>query len=439
MLDRETLLQNLEGVRKRLAEKGRGVDWAAVTTLNDRRRALQAEHDGLRHRQTERSKDIPLMKKRGEDAAPLLAEMKVLSDQVTALARQLADIEASFESLIARIPNLPLESVPLGSDAEHNRVEKTWGDIPQFSFVPKSHADLGEALGILDFARAAKIVGARFCLYKGLGARLERALIQFMLDLHTEAHGYTEVLPPFMANRASLFGTGSLPKFAADLFGVSGGELYPTADAPYEWFLIPTAEVPVTNIHRDETLSRAELPVKYVAYTPCFRSEAGSYGKDVRGLIRQHQFNKVELVQFAAPEDSEAALESLTRHAETVLERLKLPYRRVTLCTGDMGFSAAKTHDLEVWLPSENTYREISSCSTFTDFQARRAKIRYVDEAGKKKGFVHTLNGSGLAVGRTVVAILENYQAADGSIKIPEVLVPYMGGVVEIGIKTANL
>lgn len=433
MLDLQYVLQNLDEVKSKLARKNAVVEWDAILTHDQRRRAVQREHDEKRHRQGELSKQIPILKKKGEDATALLADLKVLSDDVTALATELTDVETALRTVLAQVPNIPLDDVPFGKDETENRVEKMWGTIPAFDFSPKSHWELGEALGILDFERAAKITGARFCLYKGLGARLERALIQLMLDVHTTEHGYTEVLPPFIVNRASLFGTGNLPKFESELFGVSQGVAYASAETPYEWFLIPTAEVPVTNIHRDEILAADQLPIKYAAYTPCFRSEAGSYGKDVRGLIRQHQFNKVELVQFVAPENSTAALESLTRDAERILELLELPYRRMTLCSGDMSFSSAKTHDLEVWLPGQNTYREISSCSNFTDFQARRAGIRYTT-AEKKKAFVHTLNGSGLAVGRTLVAILENYQQADGSIRVPAALRPYLGGLERIAL-----
>jgi seryl-tRNA synthetase len=322
------------------------------------------------------------------------------------------------------MPNIPHESVPVGKDENDNPVVRTWGEIPERDFEPIPHWETGERLGILDFARAAKIAGARFALYRGLGARLERALITFMLDVHTKEHGYTEVLPPFMVNSAAMTGTGQLPKFKEDLFKIEG----------WDYYLVPTAEVPVTNIHREEVLAEKDLPIYYVAYTPCFRSEAGSYGKDTRGLIRQHQFNKVEMVKFAKPEDSYEELESLTRNAEEILRRLELPYRVITLCTGDLGFSAAKTYDLEVWLPGQNLYREISSCSNFGDFQARRAEIRFKREGGKGTELVHTLNGSGLAVGRTLVAILENYLQPDGSVAIPEALRPYIPEVDSIDL-----
>ena len=343
------------------------------------------------------------------------------------------------------MPNLPASDVPVGKSEHDNRVEKTWGAQPKFDFpalpgfTPQAHWEIGERLGILDFERAAKISGSRFVVQMGQGARLERALANFMLDLHTREHGYTEVLPPFLVNSKSLFGTGQLPKFAEDLFHCDDkGAYLPGEFQDSDHWMIPTAEVPVTNLFRDETLDEAELPVSYTAYTPCFRSEAGSYGKDVRGLIRQHQFQKVELVKFVRPEDSAAAHEALTRHAETVLERLGLPYRRMLLCTGDMGFAAAKTYDLEVWLPGQGLYREISSCSNFEAFQARRANIRYKPTGAKKAEFLHTLNGSGLAVGRTYLAILENYQQADGTVLIPEVLVPYMGGETVIGKQPAR-
>ncbi|NLV42423.1 MAG: serine--tRNA ligase [Candidatus Hydrogenedentes bacterium] len=357
------------------------------------------------------------------EADEAIVAMRKIKDRAAALEERVRELDAASREFLLVLPNLPDVSVPEGADAADNPVARVWGEPPAFDFEPKDHVDLGERLGLFDFERAAKIAGARFCLSKGPGALLERALAAFMLDLHTREHGYTEVLAPLMVNSDSMQGTGQLPKFAEDLFRVQGGD----------YWLIPTAEVPVTNIHRDEMLDDAVLPVKYVAHTPCFRSEAGSYGKDTRGMIRQHQFNKVEMVQFTRPEESWDALESLTRNAEAVLQRLGLAYRVVTLCTGDMGFSSAKTYDLEVWLPGQNTYREISSCSNFTDFQARRANIRF--KRGKKPEFVHTLNGSGLAVGRTAVAVLENGQRADGSIEIPPALRPYMGGMERIESK----
>jgi seryl-tRNA synthetase len=352
-----------------------------------------------------------------------MGEVEEVSETIRQGEEPLAEIEARFEKLMLTMPNLPEPSVPAGRSAAENREVRRWRDPPQFDFPAKNHWDIGEELGILDFTRAAKIAGARFALYKDAGARLERALINFMLDLHTQKHGYREVLPPFLVNRDAMTGTGQLPKFEEDLFRVSEPD----------FFLIPTAEVPVTNIHREEMLEREQLPIRYVAYTPCFRREAGSYGQDVRGLIRQHQFNKVELVKFTEPEHSYDELEKLVADAETVLQQLQLPYRVVELCTGDLSFAAAKTYDLEVWLPGQSTYREISSCSNFEDFQARRAQIRYRKETKGKPIFVHTLNGSGLAVGRTLVAVLENYQQKDGSVVIPEVLRSYMGGLERIG------
>jgi seryl-tRNA synthetase len=358
---------------------------------------------------------------------------------VESLEAAAADADERLREIMQTLPNLPQDSVPVGKDEHGNREEKVWGEQPKFDFPAKPHWELGEALGILDFNRAAKISGSRFVVHFGQGARLERALANFMLDLHTrpveeQGHGYTEVLPPYMVNSKSLFGTGQLPKFAEDLFHCDDkGPYHPGVYQDSDHWLIPTAEVPVTNLLRDETLDEAQLPISYCAYTPCFRSEAGSYGKDVRGMIRQHQFQKVELVKFARPEDSNAEHEALTRHAETVLERLGLPYRRMLLCTGDMGFASAKTYDLEVWLPGQNLYREISSCSNFEAFQARRANIRYRPAGAKKSEFLHTLNGSGLAVGRTYLAILENYQQADGTIRVPDVLVPYMNGDTIIG------
>jgi seryl-tRNA synthetase len=359
------------------------------------------------------------MKKHREDASSLISHMKTVSARIKELEAELPEVVEELNNLLLLIPNIPHESVAVGLDSDDNPVIKEWGEIRDFEYPPLPHWELGEKLKILDFSRAAKIAGSRFSLQIGAGASLERALINFMLDVHATVHGYRETLPPFLVNSESMTGTGQLPKFREDLFKVEGWDL----------FLIPTAEVPVTNIHRDETLSFDELPLKYVSYTPCFRSEAGSYGKDTRGLIRQHQFNKVELVKFCSPEDSYQELESLTADAEDILQRLGLPYRVVSLCSGDLGFSAAKTYDLEVWLPGQQLYREISSCSNFTDFQARRANIRFRKKGGSGRELVHTLNGSGLAVGRTLVAILENYQQADGSVLIPEALRPYMGGL----------
>jgi seryl-tRNA synthetase len=368
------------------------------------------------------SDEVSKRKREGQDASELIAEMKRVSQEMKELDRIVEEKEKGLQEFLLLIPNLPHTSVPQGKDSSDNVEVRRWGEIPKFDFEPKAHWDLGEELGILDFKNGAKIAGARFTLYWDLGAKLERALINFMLDLHTSEHGYREVLPPFMVNRMTMTGTGQLPKFEEELFKVEGTDYY----------LIPTAEVPVTNIHQDEVLEEEALPLYYTAYTPCFRKEAGSYGKDTRGLIRQHQFNKVELVKFTKPENSYDELEKLLSDAEEVLKRLRLPYRVVNLCTGDLGFSASKTYDIEVWLPGQNAFKEISSCSNFEDFQARRAKIRYRISGRSKTEYVHTLNGSGLAVGRTLVAILENYQQPDGSVVIPEVLRPYLNGVDRI-------
>jgi len=378
--------------------------------------------------------EIAKLRREGADTTTLTEQTRLLRTQVESLEAAAAAADERLREIMQTLPNLPQDSVPVGKDEHGNREEKIWGEQPKFAFTPKPHWELGEALGILDFNRAAKISGSRFVVHFGQGARLERALANFMLDLHTREHGYTEVLPPYMVNSKSLFGTGQLPKFAEDLFHCDDkGPYQPGTYQDSDHWLIPTAEVPVTNLFRDETIDESQLPISYCAYTPCFRSEAGSYGKDVRGMIRQHQFQKVELVKFARPEDSNAEHEALTRHAETVLEKLGLPYRRMLLCTGDMGFASAKTYDIEVWLPGQNLYREISSCSNFEAFQARRANIRYRPAGAKKSDFLHTLNGSGLAVGRTYLAILENYQQADGTIKIPDILVPYMNGDTIIG------
>lgn len=422
MLDIKLLREDPEMVRAALARRGGGIDLDAVLEVDSRRRKIIYEMEQLRARQNEASKEIGARKKANEDASEAIAAVQEIKDTIAVLEAQAREADEALLALVLTLPNLPDTSIPDGKDESANRVERHWGSPPSFSFEPKDHVELGERLGILDFERAAKLSGSRFCLSRGAGARLERALINYMLDIHTHEHGYTEVLPPFMVNSESMQGTGKLPKFSEDLFRVEGGD----------YWLIPTAEVPVTNIHRDEILRDGDLPINYAAHTPCFRSEAGSYGKDTRGMIRLHQFNKVEMVKFTRPEDSWDELEKLTANAEAVLQRLGLPYRVVTLCTGDLGFSAAKTYDLEVWLPGQNAYREISSCSNFTDFQARRANIRF--KRGKKPEFVHTLNGSGLAVGRTVVALLENYQEEDGSIDLPEVLWPYMGGQQRIEV-----
>jgi len=426
MLDLRFVRENTDTVRAALSRRGITIDLTEFLALDAKRRAAQQEIETLRRRRNEVSEEIGRLKKAGQPAEDKVAEMRAEGDQIAALENSTRDIEEAQQNILLTIPNLPHSSVPDGKDENDNREIRRWspqgGEPPKFSFAPKPHWDLAEYLDIIDFDRAAKITGARFALSKGMGAQLERALINFMLDLHTTEHGYLEVLPPFMVNKASMTATGQLPKFEEELFRVENGTYY----------LIPTAEVPVTNIHRDEILPEEKLPVLYTAYTPCFRREAGSYGKDTRGLIRQHQFNKVELVKFSKPEDSYDELEKLTRNAEEVLKRLGLAYRVIALCTGDMGFSAAKTYDIEVWLPAQNKYREISSCSNFEDFQARRGNIRYKPKGGKKTELVHTLNGSGLAVGRTVVAILENYQQPDGSVVIPEVLRKYMAGAEKI-------
>ncbi len=417
MIDVKLLRENPDTVREALVKRRSSIDLDSILAVETQRRALLHETEQLRAEQNRASEDIARLKKSKEDATTAIAAMQEVSRRVKELGEQVKLVEAELDDHLLGIPNLPDASVPVGADSEANPIVRTWGAKPEIAFAPKDHVELGESLGILDFERAAKLSGARFALYTGAGARLERALINFMLDLHTQEHGYTEVLPPFAVNSPSMQGTGQLPKFAEDLFHLEGHDLW----------LIPTAEVPVTNIFRDEILSADQLPICYTAYTPCFRSEAGSYGKDTRGLIRQHQFNKVEMVKFTTPETSWDELEKLTANAEHVLQRLGLHYRIVTLCTGDLGFSAAKTYDLEVWLPAQNAYREISSCSNFVDFQARRANIRF--RRDKKPEYVHTLNGSGLAVGRTFVAILENYQQEDGSVIIPEALRPYMGGL----------
>lgn len=422
MLDLKFIRTNLEAVKKMLKNRGNDLDVSAFDSMDKDRRERLATLEALRHKRNTVSDEIAAIKKKGEDASGIIEEMKMVSSDIKKQESELTDIEEYFKSLLMVIPNMPHESVVVGKDETANPVIREWGEIPVFDFEPLPHWEIGENLDILDFSRAAKLAGARFALYKGAGARLERALINFMLEIHTKEHGYTEVLPPFMVNAACMIGTGQLPKFEEDLFKIEG----------WDHYLVPTAEVPVTNIHREEILREEELPKYYVAYTPCFRSEAGSYGKDTRGLIRQHQFNKVELVKFSKPEDSYEELEKLTANAEEILKRLGLPYRIVSLCTGDLGFSAAKTYDLEVWLPSQKLYREISSCSNFADFQARRAEIRYKKKGETGTALVHTLNGSGLAVGRTLVAILENYQQADGSVMIPEALRPLMGGMVSI-------
>ena len=405
---------NLDAVLDRLATRGFTIDREQFRALDLKRRGAMTESQTLQAEVNAKSKEIGPMKKAGQDTSALQEEVRQTKERIAALDAAAQALDDEFQNILKGIPNVPHESVPVGKDASDNVEVRREGTPAAMSFAPKAHWDLGPDLGILDFERATKITGARFAVYWGLGAKLERSLINFMLDTHTREHGYTEVLPPFMANAASMYGTGQLPKFEEDLFKVQPGDYY----------LIPTAEVPVTNLYRDETLDAEALPVKLCAYTPCFRSEAGSYGRDVRGIIRQHQFQKVELVKFARADQSMAELESLTNDAETILRKLGLPFRTVCLCTGDMGFSSAKTYDIEVWLPGQNGYKEISSCSNFEAFQARRAGIRA--RAGKKAEFLHTLNGSGLAVGRTWVAIVENYQQADGSVVVPEVLRPYL-------------
>jgi seryl-tRNA synthetase len=420
MLDIQQLRSNLDAVAEGLAKRGKPVDFSAFKALEAERKTLQTRTQDLQAQRNSLSKQIGMLKGQGKDASEVMAQVGALGDELKASEARLDSLLAEFNAILATLPNVPDDSVPVGADETANVEVKRWGTPRSFDFPVKDHTDVGEALGQLDFATAAKISGARFSLLKGGVARLHRALAQFMLDTHTAEHGYTEVYAPYLVNAASLFGTGQLPKFEEDLFKVPRGEQEPL-------YLIPTAEVPVTNIVRDEILAAEALPLKFVCHTPCFRSEAGSGGRDVRGMIRQHQFDKVELVQIVHPEQSTAAHEELTRQAEVILEKLGLPYRRVVLCTGDMGFSSQKTYDLEVWLPAQATYREISSCSNFGAFQARRMQARFRNDKNKPE-LCHTLNGSGLAVGRTLVAILENYQNADGSVTIPAVLRPYMGG-----------
>ena len=424
MLDIQILRNNLADVAERLATRGFTLDSAAFQTLDGERKNLQTRTQELQASRNSLSKQIGMLKGKGEDASAVMTQVATLKDELEANEVRLAELLKELDAFMASIPNLPHSSVPLGRSEADNVEVSRWGTPRQADFAVKDHVDLGEALGQLDFATAAKIAGARFSLLKGPLARLHRALAQFMLNTHTEEHGYTEVYAPYLVNAASLFGTGQLPKFEEDLFKLLRADAEPL-------YLIPTAEVPVTNIVRGEILAAEALPLKFVCHTPCFRSEAGSYGRDTRGMIRQHQFDKVELVQIVAAENSLAAHEELTRHAEIILERLELPYRRVALCSGDMGFSAAKTYDLEVWLPAQNTYREISSCSNFEAFQARRMQARYRNEKNKTE-LVHTINGSGLAVGRTLVAIMENFQNADGSISVPTVLRPYLGGLEKL-------
>ncbi|WP_210367918.1 serine--tRNA ligase [Bacillus sp. REN3] len=419
MLDIKYLRANFEEVKQKLQHRGEDLtDFAKFEDLDKKRRELILEAEQLKSRRNEVSQQVAALKREKKDADDLISEMREVGDKIKVLDDQLREVEGELEHLMLSIPNIPHESVPIGETEDDNVEIRKWGEVREFGFEPKPHWDVAEHLQILDFERAGKVTGSRFVFYKGLGARLERALISFMLDLHIDEHGYEEILPPYMVNRASMTGTGQLPKFEEDAFRVESED----------YFLIPTAEVPVTNMHRDEILSGEELPIKYAAYSACFRSEAGSAGRDTRGLIRQHQFNKVELVKFVKPEDSYEELEKLTGHAEKVLQLLGLPYRVLSMCTADLGFTAAKKYDIEVWIPSYGTYREISSCSNFEGFQARRANIRFRREPKAKPEHVHTLNGSGLAIGRTVAAILENFQQEDGSVIIPEVLRPYMGG-----------
>lgn len=419
MLDLRFIRANLDAVKQMLKNRRNDLDISVFESIDRRRREILPVLESLRHRRNKVSEEIAQMKKKREDASGLIGEMKKVSVEIKEMEAALSQVDEDLKPFLMVIPNMPHESVPVGAGSEDNPVARNWGTIREMDFEALPHWDIGERLGILDFAAASKLAGSRFALYRGAGALLERTLISFMLDIHTREHGYTEVLPPFMVNSASMTGTGQLPKFKEDLFKIEGWDL----------FLIPTAEVPVTNIHREEVLAEESLPICYVSYTPCFRSEAGSYGKDTRGLIRQHQFNKVELVKFCKPEESYLELEKLTRNAETILQRLELPYRVVSLCTGDLGFASAKTYDLEVWLPAQKLYREISSCSNFEDFQARRAAIRFKRKGAGGTELVHTLNGSGLAVGRTLVAVLENYQQKDGTVLIPRALQSYMGGI----------
>jgi seryl-tRNA synthetase len=422
MLDAGYVRDHVEDVRRGLQSRGLQPDaeLEQITTLETRRRRLIPEIEGLKREQNAAADQVARAKRQGQDASPIFAANKARGQQIKQLEIQLDQVEQQRSALLMTLPNLPHDSVPRGTGADQNVEVTRHGEVPGFAFEPKAHWDLGPALGIIDFERATRMSGARFAVLLGAGARLARALINFMLDVHTREHGYLEVEPPFLVNAESLRGTGNLPKFEQDLFKIAGD---------WNLYLIPTAEVPLTNLHRGEILDGRQLPLRYTAYTPCFRSEAGSYGADVRGLIRQHQFDKVELMTFTTAEQSYDELEALTRNAETILERLGLPYRRMLLCTGDMGFASAKTYDLEVWLPSQKTYREISSCSNTEAFQARRANIRYRREGTGKAEFAHTLNGSGLAVGRTLIAILENFQQADGTVIVPEALRPYTGGL----------
>ena len=422
MLGIKFVTQNMDGVKKALSDRFETAALDTIETCNKKRKNLLLQIEELRHLRNMVSQDIAKIKKSGGEAKDLVNEMREVSEKIKKIDISLSEDEEQIKQILMAIPNIPHPSVPLGKDDKDNPVKYKTGKPPKFDYEPLPHWTLGENLNIFDFNRASKITGARFPLYFGAGARLERALMNFMLDTHTQNHGYKEVLPPFIVNSNSMTGTGQLPKFKEDLFKLEG----------WDYYMVPTAEVPVTNIHNNEILDEAALPILYTAHTPCFRSEAGSYGKDTRGLIRQHQFNKVELVKITRPETSYDELEKLLANAETILKLLKIPYRVIELCTGDLGFSAAKTYDIEIWMPSQNLYREISSCSNFADFQARRANIRFRRKGKKGTEFVHTLNGSGLAVGRTVAAIMENFQQPDGSVLIPEILRPYMGGMEKI-------
>ncbi|ECB9436661.1 serine--tRNA ligase [Listeria monocytogenes] len=423
MLDVKLLRNNFDEVKQKLQNRGEDLgEFEKFGELDKRRRTLIVETEALKSQRNEVSQEIAKLKREKQDADAKIEEMRVVGDRIKTLDIELREIDEKLDMILMSISNIPHESTPVGESEDDNVEIRKWGEVREFDFEPKAHWDLGTDLDILDFENAAKVTGSRFVFYKKLGARLERALINFMMDLHSNEHGYEEMLPPYMVNRASMTGTGQLPKFEEDAFLIEAED----------YFLIPTAEVPVTNYHREDILKAEDLPRKYTAFSACFRSEAGSAGRDTRGLIRQHQFNKVELVQFVKPEDSYAALEKLTGNAEEVLRRLELPYRVLSMCTADLGFTAAKKYDLEVWIPSYNSYREISSCSNFESFQARRANIRFRREPGSKPEYVHTLNGSGLALGRTVAAILENYQDADGSVRIPKVLQGYMGGIEKI-------
>lgn len=423
MLDIKVLRNNFDEVKEKLAHRGENLaDFEKFGELDKRRRTLLVETESLKGQRNEVSQEIAALKREKQDADAKIEEMRIVGDRIKTLDLELKNIDEKLQRILLSIPNIPHESTPIGETEDDNVEIRKWGEVRDFTFEPKAHWDLGTDLDILDFERAAKVTGSRFVFYKKLGARLERALLNFMMDLHADEHGYDEILPPYMVNRVSMTGTGQLPKFEEDAFLVE----------KEDYFLIPTAEVPVTNLHRDEIFQAKDLPRKYTAFSACFRSEAGSAGRDTRGLIRQHQFNKVELVQFVKPEDSYEALEKLTDNAEEVLRRLELPYRVLSMCTADLGFTAAKKYDIEVWIPSYDSYREISSCSNFEAFQARRAGIRFRREAKGKPEYVHTVNGSGLAIGRTVAAILENYQEEDGSIRIPTALQSYMGGMTKI-------